>query len=45
MKTKIIPRPNYIIKIIVRDARETQNGKILKEMTDIYSHDYRILTF
>jgi len=45
MNTKFIPRKNYLIKIIVRDARQSQNGKILKEMIDIYAHDYRILTY
>lgn len=42
-KTKMIPRENYIIRIVARDRKK--HSKILKDMVDIYSHDYRIAAY
>ncbi|NLK97539.1 MAG: hypothetical protein GX272_05570 [Epulopiscium sp.] len=42
-KTEMIPRENYIIRIVVRDRKN--NSKILKDMVDIYSHDYRTAAY
>lgn len=42
-KTKMVPRENYIIRIVVRDRKS--NSKILKDMVDIYSHDYRTAAY
>ncbi|KAE9637248.1 hypothetical protein GND95_02110 [Defluviitalea raffinosedens] len=42
-KTQTIPQNNYIIRIVVRDKKN--GSKILKDMVDLYSHDYRIATY
>ncbi|NLK20906.1 MAG: hypothetical protein GX308_02205 [Epulopiscium sp.] len=41
-KTKVVPQGSYIIGIRVKDRR---SSKVLKEMIDIYAHDYRIATY
>lgn len=42
-KTKVTPQGNYIIRIIVRDKKN--GSKILKDMVEIYAHDYRTTTY
>lgn len=41
-KTKIFERENFLIKINIRDKNDM---RILKEMVDIYSYDYRLATY
>lgn len=43
-KTKVSQQNNYIIRIIVRDRKDSSK-KILKDMVDIYAYDYRTITY